>query len=189
MRLGDRARDLLVSGAFLLIVGGLVGIGWVSREPAVVLEPGGPAPSLELPRMRGGTLSLAELRGQVVLVNIWATWCAPCVKEMPSLQRVYEEYADDGLEIVAVAVDDRPGERQPDGSVEGLVSEFVERLGLTFPIVLDPTGGTERRFDTEYLPTTVLIDRQGRVRHREIGGRFWDQAPYVDMVESLLEEE
>ncbi len=189
MAMGERGRDLLVGGAFLLVVGALVGIGWLTREPVVALEPGGPAPSLELPRMRGGMLSLAELRGQVVIVNIWATWCGPCVKEMPSLQRVYEEYGDNGLEIVAVAVDDRPGERQPDGSVEGLVSEFVDRLGLTFPVVLDPTGGTERSFGTEYLPTTVLIDRQGRVRHREVGGRSWDEAPYVDMIESLVEEE
>jgi thiol-disulfide isomerase/thioredoxin len=184
----DRARDLLVSGAFLVAVAGLVVVGWLTREPALALEAGAPAPALELPRLEGGTLSLTALHGKVVLVNIWATWCPPCIKEMPSLQRVYEEHGEDGLEIVAVAVDDRPGTPQPDGSVEGLVSEFVERLGLTFPVALDPTGGTERAFDTEYLPTTVLIDRTGRIRATEVGGRFWDEAPYIDMIESLLEE-
>lgn len=105
------------------------------------------------------------------------------------MQKVYEEYGAEGLEILAVAVDDEPGVRQPDGRVEGLVSDFVERLGLTFPVVLDPTGATERRFDAEFLPTTILVDREGRVRAREVGGRFWDQEPYVGMIVSLLEED
>lgn len=187
--MGDRGRDLLVTGVFLALVAGLVVVGWLIREPAVALSEGAPAPALELPRLTGGTLALEELRGQVVLLNLWATWCPPCVKEMPSMQRVYEEYRSQGLEIVAVAVDDRPGVRQPDGRVEGLVSEFVDRLALTFPVLLDPSGDTERRFDTEYLPTTFLIDRSGNIRVREVGGRFWDQEPFIDMVRSLLEEE
>lgn len=189
MKLSDRARDLLVSGAFLLVVGGLVIAGWLSRERGPSLDVGEPAPALVLPALEGGTRSLQEMRGKVVLVNIWATWCPPCVKEMPSMQTVYEEYRDRGFDILAVAVDDEPGVRQADGRIEGLVSEFVERMGLTFPVVLDPTGGTERQFGTEYLPTTILVDREGRVRAREVGGRFWDQEPYRDMIESLLEED
>jgi thiol-disulfide isomerase/thioredoxin len=170
-------------------VGGLVAAGWLTREPGIALEDTyGLAPSLELPQLDGGTLALESLRGQVVMVNIWATWCSPCVREMPSLQRVYDTHRGEGLEIVAVAVDDVPGTRQPDGRVEGRVSEFVERLGLTFPILLDPTGGTERQFGTEYLPTTVLIDREGRIRAREIGARVWHEAPWIDLIESLLEE-
>lgn len=102
------------------------------------------------------------------------------------MERVYREYRDQGLEIVAVAVDEAPG--QPDEVVQGRVREFVERLGLSFPVALDPSGGTERLFDTAYLPTTVLIDRQGRIRAQEVGGRFWDREPYVDMIESLIEE-
>lgn len=189
MRIGDRGRDLLVSGAFLLVIAGLVIVGWLNRGSSIVLEKGQVAPSLELPRLEGGTLSLEELRGKVVLLNIWATWCPPCVKEMPSMQRVYEKHREDGLEIVAVAVDDEPGIRQPDGRIEGLVSDFVDRLGLTFPVVVDPTGETERRFGTDYLPTTYLIDREGRIRVTEVGGRFWDEEPFIDMVISLLEEE
>lgn len=123
------------------------------------------------------------------MLNIWATWCPPCLREMPSMQKVYEEHRDNGFEIMAVAVDEDPGIRQPDGRVVGLVSEFVDRLGITFPVVLDPTGNTEAVFGTEYLPTTILIDREGRIRVREVGGRFWDQEPFIDMVESLLEEE
>lgn len=177
-----------MSAGFLLAVGALVAVGWLNRDSDLVLDEGEPAPALELPSIAGGTVALDALRGKVVLLNIWATWCPPCVKEMPSMQQVYEQHGDRGLEILAVAVDDQPGVRQADGRIEGLVSDFVERYGLTFPVVVDPTGETERRFDTEYLPTTFLIDRQGRIRAREVGGRFWDQEPYIDMVRSLLEE-
>lgn len=199
MRLSERTRDFVVTGAFLGIVGALVTVGWVSRdvaEPVDLREPtavlgldmGTPAPALALPRIDGDTATLSSLRGRPVIVNIWATWCPPCVREMPSLQRIYERYRDDGLEVLAVAVDDAPGERQPDGRIVGVVSEFVERYGLTFPVVVDPTGETERRFGTEYLPTTVLIDRAGRIQAAEIGGREWDEPPYLDMIEELMEE-
>ena len=104
------------------------------------------------------------------------------------MQRAYDELRDEGLEIVAVAVDDRPGLRQPDGSIEGLVSDFVDQHGLTFPVVVDPTGDTERRYGVSALPTTFLIDRNGRIRVREVGGRFWDRGPQMDMIRNLLEE-
>lgn len=206
MSLSGRGRDLLVTGAFLVLVAGLVLVGLIGRAadsepaaPGTAKEParaelpgrglpdGTRAPTLELPRIDGGTASLAALRGRPVIVNIWATWCPPCVQEMPALQRVYERYRGRGLEIVAVAVDDRPGTRQPDGRIEGLVSRFVREYGLTFPVAVDPTGGTEHSFGTEYLPTTVLIDRAGRIRATEIGGRAWDEGTYLEMIESLME--
>lgn len=190
MTLRGRTRDLAVAGTFLALVGVVVGLGWIHRDAgAVELARGDPAPELSLPLIDGGTATLSSLRGQVVLVNIWATWCTPCVREMPSLQAVYERHGDNGLQILAVAVDDRPGVRGPDGRVQGIVSEFVTRYGITFPVALDPTGGTERRFGTQYLPTTVLIDRAGRIRAKEVGARSWDEAPYLEMIETLLEEE
>lgn len=189
MRLGDRGRDLLVTGTFLLLVGGLVVVGWMNRGSGHRLERGDRAPRVELPLLDGGVATLEELQGKVVMVNIWATWCPPCVREMPAMQRVYDQYRDEGLEILAIAVDDRPGVRQPNGRVEGIVSQFVDELGLTFPVALDPTGDTERRFGTEYLPTTLLIDREGYIRVKEVGGRFWDQEPFIGMVTSLLEED
>lgn len=187
MRLEERTRDWVVTGAFLGVIGVLIALGWGSRE-RVRLAVGADAPALTLPRIDGGEASLVEYRGRVVLLNIWATWCAPCRREMPSIQRLYEAYADQGLEVLAVAVDDDPGERRPDGVIVGKVGAFVEQFGLTFPVAVDPTGGIERLFGTEYLPTTVLIDRRGRIRMQEIGGRFWDREPYVDMIESLLKE-
>lgn len=104
------------------------------------------------------------------------------------MQRVYEAYADEGLAIVAVAVDARPGTTGPDGRIVGVVSEFADRFGLTFDVAVDPTGGTERLLGVNSLPTTFLIDREGRIRIREVGGRYWDRGTYVEMIESLLRE-
>jgi thiol-disulfide isomerase/thioredoxin len=188
MAMSDRGRDALVTAAFLAVVGGLVAVGWLTRDAGPPAMAGSVAPAIRLPLVDGDTADLAELRGQVVMVNIWATWCPPCITELPSMQRVYERYAGDGFEIVAVAVDVRPGEVQADGRVVGAVSGFVDRFGLTFPVALDPTGGTERTLGVTYLPTTLLVDRSGRVRFREVGGRHWDTAPYIGMIEELLEE-
>jgi thiol-disulfide isomerase/thioredoxin len=188
MALSERARDALVTAAFLAVVGGLVAVGWWSRDAGPAAASGDVAPPLRLPLVGGDTVDLAELRGQVVLVNVWATWCPPCITELPSMQRVYERYAAQGFEIIAVAVDARPGEIQTDGRVVGVVSEFVDRFGLTFPVALDPTGGTERALGVTYLPTTLLVDRDGRVRAREVGGRYWDTEPYMGMIEELVEE-
>jgi cytochrome c biogenesis protein CcmG, thiol:disulfide interchange protein DsbE len=186
--LTERRRDWLLTTGFLLLVGGLVALGWVTRESKRPVAAGDLAPELRLPLLDGDTASLADYRGKVVMLNIWATWCPPCVTELPSMQRVYETFADQGLEILAVAVDALPGERQADGRVVGVVSEFADRFGLTFPVALDPTGGTERLLEVNYLPTTFLIDREGRIRVREVGGRYWDAETNIQMIEALLGE-
>lgn len=190
MGMSERARDWLVTGGFLMVVVVLVVVGWLNRGERgyAPVDVGEDAPALALPRIDGDTLSLAQLRGKVVMLNIWATWCAPCRLEMPSMQQVYEQLREEGLEVVAVSVDQNPGLRQPDGAVRGVVSDFVEQLGLTFPVVVDPTGGTERLYGIEALPTTFLIDRHGRIRVREVGGRYWDRPPQLDMIKNLLEE-
>jgi peroxiredoxin len=189
MALSERVGDRLVVVVSLLVVGALVGLGWLVRDRPAVAVPGDPAPPLDLPLIDGGGADLEAYRGQVVLLNIWATWCPPCVHELPSMQRLYETYADRGLVVLAVAVDAEPGEPGPDGRIEGVVSRFAQRLGLTFPIAVDPTGDTERRLGVTQLPTTVLIDRSGRIRVREVGGRFWDREPHVNRIVSLLEED
>ena len=183
MALSERARDRVITGTFLCVVAVLVALGWQHR--AAEPERGMAAPALPLRGLDGARAALSDYRGRVVLLNIWATWCAPCRLEMPAMQRAYDRYRDDGLEIVAVAVDDRAG---PFPSVEDLVRAFVDQLGLTFPVFLDPTGDTERRLGVVALPTTFLIDRDGRVRAREVGGRYWDRSPHIDTIESLLEE-
>lgn len=190
MALSERARDWLVTGTFLGVVAVLVGVGWFTREDRgyAPITRGEMAPPLVLERLEGGTLSLDSLRGKVVMLNIWATWCGPCRLEMPSMQRVYDEYHDQGFEIVAVAVDAQPGVRLGDGVMAGPVNDFVAQYGLTFPIAVDPTGATEQLYGVDALPTTFLIDREGVIRVREVGGRYWDREPQVGMIRALLED-
>jgi peroxiredoxin len=119
-----------------------------------------PAPELTLTDTQGASRSLADYRGQVVLVNLWATWCPPCKEEMPALQAFYDKYREDGFVIVAIN----------DGDPEADVLQFVKEYGLTFPVWLDPTYiASEQAFHTQNLPTSFVIDRAGTVRLMWIG--------------------
>ncbi len=120
-----------------------------------------PAPELTLTDLEGVSRSLAEYRGQVVLVNLWATWCEPCKEEMPALQAFHEKYQQDGFTIIAVN----------DGDPTEDVVQFVKDFELTFPVWLDPTYiATERAFKTLALPSSFVIDRNGTVRLQWVGG-------------------
>jgi len=119
------------------------------------------APELTLTDIQGVERSLADYRGQVVLVNLWATWCPPCKEEMPALQALYNKYVDDGFVIIAI----NDGDPTPD------VLQFVKDYQLTFPVWLDPTYiATEQAFKTLNLPSSFVIDRNGIVRLMWVGG-------------------
>lgn len=120
-----------------------------------------PAPEVTLNDTRGVTRSLAEYRGQVVLVNLWATWCPPCKEEMPTLQAFYNEHNAEGFTIIAIN----------DGDPEADVLQFEKDYRLSFPIWLDPEySSTEEAFKTVNLPTSFVIDREGTVRLMWVGG-------------------
>ncbi len=119
------------------------------------------APDLALTDTHGAPTSLADYRGQVVLVNLWATWCPPCKEEMPALESFYNKHKKDGFAIVAIN----------DGDPEADVLQFVNDYGLTFPIWLDPTYiATEQAFKTLSLPSSFVIDRNGTVVLSWVGG-------------------
>jgi len=119
------------------------------------------APELTLTDSQGVTHSLADYRGQVVLVNLWATWCPPCKEEMPALQTFHNKYADQGFTIIAIN----------DGDPTADVLQFVKDYQLTFPVWLDPTYiATEQAFKTLNLPSSFVIDRTGTVRLTWVGG-------------------
>lgn len=118
------------------------------------------APALDLTLLDGTPVSLSDLRGEVVLVNLWATWCPPCREEMPTLQAFYEEYKDEGFTLIGI------NQEEPREVVEPFVSEF----GLTFPIWLDLEYLAEREFNTSNLPSSYVVDRSGTVRLMWIGG-------------------
>ena len=113
-----------------------------------------PAPDLELTNLAGDQVRLDEYRGQVVLLNTWATWCPPCRAEMPDLQQFFERHQSEGFTILAVNI----------GETAEVVSEFQESQSLTFPVWLDPTEVTLRALNTISLPYSVVIDRSGQVQ-------------------------
>ncbi len=147
-----------------------------SPQVEAPLGRGAVAPGFSLPRVGGDPVSLEGLRGQVVLVNFWATWCKPCEDEMPAMERLYQELAPEGFEMLAVSVDE-PGAG---------VKAFADRLGLSFPILLDPTKRTAGEYQAFRFPETVLVDRDGTIAARYIGPREWDDPAYVERIRRLL---
>jgi peroxiredoxin len=140
---------------------------------------GSSAPGFELPRLSGGApISLSALRGEVVLVNFWATWCKPCEDEMPAMERLYGALHDEGFQLLAISVDDEPD----------VVVEFSNRLALTFPILMDSDKTVAQTYQTYRFPESFLVDRDGRVVERYIGPREWDAAIYVDRIRRLLRD-
>lgn len=135
------------------------------------------APDFTLPDLDGKVHRLSDYAGQVVFLNVWATWCPPCREEMPSMERLYRRYAGEGLVMLAVSEDEGPKEQ-----VEG----FVRSLGLSFPILLDPEGVIPRAYGVTGYPETFLIDRSGRIVHHTIGPEHWFSDPAREMVEELL---
>lgn len=166
----------------------LVGLIWINREQFVPVQQGSRLPDYAVRTMQGDTLSLASLAGQPTVLNVWATWCPPCVREMPALQRVHEQLGPQGLRVVAVSVDSEPGMINAWGRPGGNVREFVERLGLTFEILWDPSGNLETAYALPGLPTTFLIDRRGRVVQKIVGWRQWDDSAHVAQIRQLMED-
>jgi peroxiredoxin len=120
-----------------------------------------PAPELTLTDIQGTSRSLADYRGQVVLVNLWATWCLPCKEEMPALQAFYDKYGNQGFAVIAIN----------DGDATADVLQFVKNYQLTFPVWLDPTyTATEQAFKTLALPSSFVIDRTGTIQLQWVGG-------------------
>jgi cytochrome c biogenesis protein CcmG, thiol:disulfide interchange protein DsbE len=173
----------------LLVVLALLGLGgliWVNRDAFTPLDAGSPAPDYTALSLAGDSVPLSTFAGDVVLLNIWATWCAPCVYEMPALQRLHEQLAHEGLRVVAVSVDGPQGAFGLGGEPGGLVAEFRDRFDLTFTILLDPSGRIQNRFQVNGLPTTFIIDRQGRIQRKVLGARDWDAPRFVDEIRALL---
>lgn len=136
-----------------------------------------PAPDFSLPTLNGGELRLSDFRGQLVLLNFWASFCAPCLEEMPALQHLWDEYRDAGFVVLAVAADR--------GSIEP-VAAFIESGDYRFPVVLDVDGEVRNRYEVRALPTSYLIGADGRFLGRVVGPRDWYTENYRQLVGDLL---
>jgi peroxiredoxin len=142
-----------------------------------LLTRGSVAPDFALPPLDGGApVRLAELRGRIVLVNFWATWCKPCEDEMPAMERLHRALDPEHFALLAISVDDAPD----------LVTAFSDRLGLSFPILLDPGRVVSTEWQTFRYPESFLIGRDGTVVERYIGPREWDAPAYVERIRRLL---
>ena len=150
-------QDLL----WLAVLAGLVGVAWANRDRFLPVEVGTIAPDFPATDMAGRPVTLKELRGQVVLLNIWATWCAPCREEMPSLERLHRELADDGLRIVAVSVDGP-------GAAQG-IRDFARDMGLTFEMLHDP----------DQRPVVLVRARQRDRAEQGLGIRMAHPPEYI----------
>ncbi len=148
-----------------------------ASAPASV-SPAQPAPDFTLRNLAGGNLRLAEQRGQVVMVNFWATWCGPCRVELPHLQRLHDKYRSAGFVLLGVNVDDQAAAGQ----------QMAQRMGLTFPVLHDADKAVTRRYDVGAMPGTVLIDRDGTVRHLHRGYRDGMERQYEEQIRALLKE-
>jgi len=165
-----------------------------SSGRADVLEVGNEAPALSLPDLDGNVRSLADFKGKTVLLNFWATWCLPCVAEMPALERVHQLLKEQGLEVVAISVD---GDRTK-------VKDFVQKNGLSFTVLHDPGFKTPPKFGVSGFPETIFVDSQGRIisfedpeakgsgrlaviaNVRVVADRPWDSAEYLLQLKKLL---
>jgi peroxiredoxin len=153
-------RKLLGLGLAVLIVLPLLTGGCQSGGgPAQIARVGKPAPDFTLPDLDGQTFSLGGFQGEPVMVNFWATWCGPCVHEMPFIQEVYEMWSEKGLVLLAVNI----GESQPQ------VRSFMQENRLSFPVLLDGTGEVAERYGVRGIPTTVLVDSEGVIRNIKVG--------------------
>ncbi len=150
----------------------------VSALSHAVVSPQSAAPDFTLKTVEGRNLRLQEQRGQVVMVNFWATWCGPCKQEMPHLNRLYGRYQASGFTLLGVNVDDDPRQAMA----------FAARMGLKFPVLLDADKAVIKRYDMGSMPATVLIDRDGRVRFLHRGYREGMEAAYEQQIRELVKE-
>lgn len=175
----------IVAGATLVLV------AWLGRASYRPVITGAVAPSFTVTTLDGGEVSLSDYAGKVVLLNVWATWCAPCRKEMPSMQRLYEslekhDRAED-FEILAVSIDAPIGLVDWSGNLGGDLRAFAEEYGLTFPILHDPSGEIRLTYQTTAVPESFVIGRDGLIHKKVAGPTEWDHEVNQELVRRLLE--
>jgi len=150
----------------------------VPASQAAMPKVGAVAPDFSLKSSSGKNLRLSEHRGEVVMINFWATWCGPCRQEMPLLNRLHEQYRKAGFTLLGVSVDDKPQAAQ----------EMARQLSVGFPVLFDSEKQVSRRYDVDAMPTTLIIDRDGKVRYIHRGFRPGYEAKYEAEIKELLKQ-
>lgn len=143
------------------------------------LEKSMPAPDFTLPDLDGKMVSLADFKGRVVLLNIWATWCAPCVEEMPSMEKLYQKLKDEKFVILAVSIDEAGA---------AAVRPFMKKHQLTFPALIDSAGNIKSLYQATGVPESFIIDKKGYIVEKVIGKRDWAADSAIRYFQSLMRQ-
>ena len=174
-------QSVVIIGLIVILVGILILLQTKDSfyQPSSVarLSKGRPAPDFSLPGLDGQKVSLKDYRGKVVLVNVWATWCPPCVEEMPSMEKLYQELKGDGFEILAVSIDES-------GAKD--VGPFMKKHKLSFPALTDPEGTIKSIYKTTGVPESFVIDKDGTLLEIVIGPRDWATPEVVRYFQNLV---
>jgi len=144
------------------------------------LAAGQSAPDFTLPGLDGKMVSLSEYKGHVVLVNIWATWCPPCVDEMPSMETLYKEFKDENFEILAISID---------ALGANAVGPFMKKYNLSFPALLDPEATIKMLYQTTGVPESFIINKEGILVEKIIGPKNWAAPEVVNYFRDLIRKE
>ena len=175
-------RSILIVGLLILLMPTVASsIAHAERVASIaqrgVVKPGEPAPNFQLRDMNGQIVSLSDLRGKVVLLNFWATWCGPCRVEMPAMERLYRTYDRKDFEILAVSTD---------AQGVAVTRPFQQENKLTFPILHDADFRVGLSYGARTLPMTFMVDRQGIVRQHIFGARDWEAPEAHQLIEMLM---
>jgi len=146
--------------------------------PALAIAPSGPAPAFQLASMAGAPVSLSQYKGQVVMINFWATWCGPCRQEMPLLEQLHKKYKPMGFTMIGVNV-------EPDST---LASGWLKSTPVTFPILFDTQSEVSKLYSVAGMPSTVIVDRKGNLRWLHRGYKPGDENKYLDQIRALVRE-
>ena len=146
--------------------------------PALAGPTGGPAPAFTLASRAGQDVSLTQYKGNVVMINFWASWCGPCRQEMPLLESIYKKYNKMGFTLIGVNV-------EPDSNA---ANEWLKATPVSFPILYDRDSKVSKLYDVAGMPSTVIIDRSGKLRVLHRGYKAGDENEYLDSIRTLIRE-
>ena len=156
------------------LLAAFIALAW----PASATDGSPPAPEFTLASRAGGQLSLSGLRGQVVMINFWASWCGPCRQEFPALDEMYRKYKPMGFTLVGINVESEKSDAE----------RFLGQQRVSFPILFDPDNKVSCSYGVRAMPTTVLVDRQGRLRWQHMAYKPGDEAKYIEQIRAVLRE-
>lgn len=176
-RILEKSCRISMSACFLMCVAFLA-LQLIGKAEAATSAQKIIAPDFTLKSKENGNVRLSEQRGNIVLVNFWASWCGPCREELPEMEALYQEYQDLGFEILAVNVDDE----------ESKADVLLKDIEVSFPVLYDTQGNVSELYDVSAMPTTVMIDRDGNQRLLHMGYRAGDEKKYEKAIKLLMRE-